>query len=87
MIGLKAKQKRFSLYFLEENELYTQDLSGFCIISDNETQKERFIRFCSLSKLKNLLEKKKEKSTSVPEASFSSLMTLQSQYINISIVI
>ena len=42
MIGLKAKQKRFSLYFLEENELYTQDLSGFCLILDNETQKERF---------------------------------------------
>lgn len=42
MIGLKAKQKRFSLYYLEENELYTQDLSGFCIIVDNETQKEKF---------------------------------------------
>ena len=52
MIGLKAKQKRFSLYFLEENEIYTQDLSGFCIILDNENQKERLAKkiqiFCFL---------------------------------------
>lgn len=51
MIGLKAKQKRFSLYFLEENELYTQDLSGFCIITDNDTQKERFPPFLEKKKI------------------------------------
>ncbi len=72
MIGLKAKQKRFSLYFLEENELYTQDLSGFCLILDNETQKERFFTQKTFlnnkfSFLKTSLEKKKEKSIFVPE--------------------
>lgn len=41
MFSLKAKQKRFSLYFLEENEIYTQDLTGYCLIVDNDSQKER----------------------------------------------
>lgn len=45
MIGLKAKQKRFSLYFLEENEVYTQDLTCYFTILDIPTQKERFAIF------------------------------------------
>ena len=72
MFSLKAKQKRFSLYFLEENELYTQDLSGFCIILDNDTQKERFFIFFKKKKNNYLKkpqkERKKARSTYVPEA-------------------
>ena len=37
MIALKMKLKRFSLLYLEENEIYTQDLTGIITFKDSNT--------------------------------------------------
>lgn len=85
MFSLKAKQKRFSLYFLEENEIYTQDLTGYCLILDNNTQKEKY--FFKKKLAKKFSEKKKGKFTFVLEALFLSQTMRWFQYQNIFIVI
>jgi len=42
MIGINVKKKRFTLLYLEENELYVQDLSGSCTFSDYVTGTKRY---------------------------------------------
>mmetsp|Transcript_8685 Transcript_8685/g.7637 ORF Transcript_8685/g.7637 Transcript_8685/m.7637 type:complete len:94 (-) Transcript_8685:2376-2657(-) len=53
MIGLKVKKKRFSLLYLEENEVYIQDLTGSCTFFDFNTGQKRMekgkIHLCSKS--------------------------------------
>ena len=41
MIGFKANKQRFNLFYLEENELYKQDLSAICIYKDIHTNEEK----------------------------------------------
>jgi len=53
MIGINVKKKRFTLLYLEENELYVQDLSGSCTFPDYITGSKRVekgkIHLCSKS--------------------------------------
>jgi hypothetical protein len=42
MIGFKTKKKRFNMFYLEENELYTRDLQVVCVYRDINTNEERF---------------------------------------------
>ena len=46
MIGINVKKKRFTLLYLEENELYVQDLSGSCTFPDYATGSKRYQEFC-----------------------------------------
>ena len=41
MIGLKVKKKRFTLLYLEETEIYVQDLTGSCILFDFQTNTQK----------------------------------------------
>ena len=50
MIGINVKKKRFTLLYLEENELYVQDLSGSCTFPDYITGSKRY-KFVGLEKL------------------------------------
>jgi factor associated with neutral sphingomyelinase activation len=42
MIGLKVKKKRFTLLYLEENELYVQDLTGSCTFYDFTANQRKY---------------------------------------------
>ena len=45
MIGISVKKKRFTLLYLEENELYVQDLSGTCTFPDFANGTKRYQPF------------------------------------------
>jgi len=45
MIGFKKTKSRFNLYYLEENEIYTQDLSIYFIFTDLQSNEDRYILF------------------------------------------
>lgn len=66
MISFHAAKNRFSLYYLEENELYIQDLSAYVTFYDSKLNEERWIQFG------NNLEKREENYMSVLELSYLS---------------
>ena len=43
MITFNVKKKRFTLLYLEENEIYVQDLTGSCSFPDPETKQRRYL--------------------------------------------
>jgi len=40
MIGLKTSKQRFNLFYLDENELYTEDFSGYCCFKSFQTEED-----------------------------------------------
>jgi hypothetical protein len=42
MIGLKVKKKRFTLLYLEETEVYVQDLTGSCTYWDFQANSAKY---------------------------------------------
>ena len=41
MIGFKTIKKRFSLFHLEERELYSNDVSVSCNLNETENEEDR----------------------------------------------
>jgi hypothetical protein len=76
MIGLKVKKKRFTLLYLEENEVYVQDLSGSCTFYDFTSNNRKYLKLISIQ----ILGLRKERFTFARRVSSSSQTTGISQY-------
>lgn len=48
MLAFNVKKKRFTLLYLEENELYVQDLTGSCSFPDPSSDTRKYFHFVLL---------------------------------------
>lgn len=48
MIGFHSTKNRFSLYYLEENELYIQDLSANVTFYDFKMNEEKYLSWITI---------------------------------------